>query len=157
MFLYEKSCLSVCLCMHVSECEVPLPSGSSRSGVTVAVMSGQTAYAEITRAPEAGAARKPSLHTHTHKTYTHTHSTWSFDSLFPDSSSHTQRVLAPIDGHSQLTHDLTHGFAGLPQTGSLTGQLGSPHPVTTTLHILKHRTRRFTKFLDIYFLGEKTK
>lgn len=33
--------------------ETPFPSGSSRSGVTVAVMSGQTAYAEITRAPEA--------------------------------------------------------------------------------------------------------
>lgn len=61
----EQCCLSVR--------EIPLPSGSSRSGVTVAVMSGQTAYAEITRAPEE--ARKPSLpkkliQTRTCKTHT---------------------------------------------------------------------------------------
>lgn len=43
-----------------SSLSIPLPSGSSRSGVTVAVMSGQTAYAEITKAPEIEAVRKPS-------------------------------------------------------------------------------------------------
>lgn len=79
---------------------------------------------------------------HANETYpctTDTH-TWSFNRLFPHSCGHTQRVLAPIDGHSQLTHDLTHGFAGIPQTGSLPGKLGSPHPVPTALHVLKHTT-----------------
>lgn len=62
----KKKCMSVCVC------EIPLPSGFSRSGVTVAVMSGQTAYAEITRAPEA--AGKPSLtkkHTQAGRRVTH--------------------------------------------------------------------------------------
>lgn len=146
---FEQSCLCACLCVcvHVSECGIPLPSGSSRSGVTVAVMSGQTAYAEMTRAPGAEQRESQVKTRHTQKrTYTHTNtqndSTWSFDRLLPNSCSHTQRVLAAINGHAQLTHDLTHGFTGFPQTGPLTGQFGSPHPVTATLHILKHTTRR---------------
>lgn len=53
----------------VFDCVIPLPSGSSRSGVTVAVMSGQTAYAEITSAPKTEAKGKLK-HTCTH-TYTH--------------------------------------------------------------------------------------
>lgn len=120
----------------------PSPSGSSRSGVTVAVMSGQTAYAEITRAPDEKQTLSTTWTTQTYAhTLTHTH-TWSLDGLRPHSCCHTQRVLAPIDGYSKLTHDLTHGFAGLPQTRPFPRQFGSPHPVPTTFNVLKHANER---------------
>lgn len=71
-----------------------------------------------------------------------TGSTWSFHRLFAHSGCHAQRVLSPVDGHAQLTHDLTHGFAGVPQTDSLTGELGGPHPVTAALDILYNNEQK---------------
>lgn len=70
------------------ERKTPLPSGSCRSGVTVAVMSGQTAYAEITRAPEAAGTQQEDVKRLYKETCTRLRDTrppWSCDAKWEDS------------------------------------------------------------------------
>ena len=63
--------------------------------------------------------------------------TWCLDSLLPDPSSHTERVLSPVHGDTQRPHNVTHGFTRVQQCSALSWQLGRPHPVTAALHILR--------------------